>query len=213
MAKTVYQAFCDGACTKLGIGGAGGFIMNGGKVKLAFSLDQNDTTNNQMEMSGVVLAILGFLEIAKEGDVLEVSTDSQYVQKGITEWSKNWIKKNWVNASGQPVLNKDLWLLLLELIQTVRQLGYGFKIKWVRGHNGNAGNEVSDFLASRLNPDRSHDKVKDDIEANIRHNYEGRDELTSYRPEIYAAVQVGFGDGDVVDNLNVIIENSHEIFV
>lgn len=212
MAKTIYYGYCDGACTKLGIGAAGGFLMNNGKVKLAFSFDHNSTTNNQMEMTAVIISILGFLEIAEEGDVLEISTDSQYTQKGITEWSKNWVKKNWVSSSGQPVMNKELWLYMLELIKTVKELGYGFRIKWVRGHNGNAGNEVSDFLASRLNPDREHEQVLDDIEAKIKLHYSDRDELSDYRPEIYSAVQVGFGDGDLLEAIDLITENTSDIF-
>ena len=207
-----YYAYCDGACTKLGIGGAGGFIYTGGKVKLAFSLDQNNTTNNQMEMSGVIMSILGFLEVAEEGDILEVITDSQYCQKGIMEWSKNWIKRGWKTSSGEPVLNKEIWVLMLDLIKTVRELGYGFKIKWVKGHVGNSGNEVSDFLASRLNPDRSGEAVIDDIEKNIRHNYTNSQDLTNYRPEIYSAIQVGFGDDDIITMLETVIESSNEIF-
>ena len=85
-----------------------------------------NTTNNRMEMTAVIRA----LESLKRPSTIEVHTDSQYVQKGISEWMTGWKKRNWRTADGKPVKNQDLWLQLDSLSQL-----HSIKWKWVKGHS------------------------------------------------------------------------------
>jgi len=98
------------------------------------------TTNNRMELSAVIDA----LQKAKSGNwslPLYIHTDSQYVQLGISTWIKGWVRNGWKTASKQPVKNKDLWMVLHELDQSVQ-----VEWKWVKGHAGNLQNERCDEL-------------------------------------------------------------------
>ena len=136
-AKRHFISYVDGACTKLGVGGSGGFLCSEGTITNVFYLDQNNTTNNQMELTGAILALLAFSEISKKGDSIVINSDSQYVVKGINEWIYGWIKKGWKSTSG-PVLNMDLWKLFHYLVEEIR-LTNDVEFRWVRGHNGNPG--------------------------------------------------------------------------
>ncbi|MFN3239298.1 MAG: RNase H family protein, partial [Pseudomonadales bacterium] len=75
---------------------------------------------------------------------VELTTDSQYVRKGITEWIHNWKKNNWRTAAKKPVKNDDLWRALDELVST-----HDVRWHWVKGHSGHAENELADTLANR----------------------------------------------------------------
>ena len=101
------------------------------------------TTNNQMEMMAVLVALrdLGHTHPAS---LLKIRTDSQYVIKGITEWRAGWERRNWRTAGGTPVKNADLWR---ELFALVDARGKALSFEWVRGHNGDEGNERADRLA------------------------------------------------------------------
>lgn len=109
---------------------------------------ERNATNNQMEL----LACLTALEIIlkSKSDHFELRLDSQYVVKGITEWSKGWLKNNWKNAQKKPVVNKEMWIKILELIKEIN--GRGIKLKWthVYGHNGEEWNERCDEIARGL---------------------------------------------------------------
>ena len=134
------KIYTDGACKgNPGPGGYGCIIVQDGKT-LELKGGNKSTTNNIMEMTAIVVA----LQQLKEPSEVELTTDSQYVVKGMTEWINGWIRKNWVTASKQPVKNKDLWLEL-------KQLNDRHKIKWiwVRGHNGHPENERADVLANQ----------------------------------------------------------------
>ena len=147
----VYHAYTDGACSKIGVGGAGMFMYSGSEVSHLLTLKQDSSTNNQMELTGAILALRAFeIEVENTKAVLNVYTDSQYVQKGITEWIYNWRKKNWMSTSVKPVVNKELWLILDELRNRLIKNGHTVNIEWVRGHNGNIGNEIADFLATNV---------------------------------------------------------------
>ena len=146
-----YHAYTDGACSKLGVGGAGMFMFSNNIVSHLITLKQDNSTNNQMELTGAILALRAFeLEVEDIKATLNVYTDSQYVQKGITEWIHNWKKKKWMSTAVKPVVNKDLWLILDELRNRLVQKGHKVNIEWVRGHNGNIGNEIADFLATNV---------------------------------------------------------------
>ncbi|NIQ02923.1 MAG: ribonuclease HI [Nitrospinaceae bacterium] len=134
------EIFTDGACRgNPGPGGYGCLIVKNGKTT-ELKGGNKHTTNNIMEMTAAIVA----LQQLKEPSEVELTTDSQYVVKGMTEWMDGWIRKNWVNSSKQPVKNKDLWLEL-------KRLNERHKIQWiwVRGHNGHPENERADALANQ----------------------------------------------------------------
>ena len=98
------------------------------------------TTNNRMEL----LAAIRALESLKRPCKVHLHTDSQYVQKGISEWLDAWKARNWRTANKKPVKNEDLWRLLDELAQH-----HEIEWCWVRGHSGHTDNERADQLANR----------------------------------------------------------------
>ncbi len=133
------EIYTDGACKgNPGPGGYGCIIVQNGKTQ-ELKGGAKETTNNIMEMTAAIVA----LQQLQEPSEVELTTDSQYVIKGITEWIDGWIRKNWVSSSKQPVKNKDLWLKLLELNERHR-----IKWIWVRGHSGHPENERADALAN-----------------------------------------------------------------
>lgn len=138
-ADTIY-IYSDGACKgNPGAGGWGALLISGGHRK-EISGGEANTTNNRMEMTAVIRA----LESLKRPSTVEVHTDSQYVQKGISEWMSGWKRRNWRTADGKPVKNQDLWLQLDALSQLHR-----IEWKWVRGHAGHPENERADALANQ----------------------------------------------------------------
>lgn len=146
-----FEAYTDGACSKIGVGGAGLFMFSNNTIIDLITLKQDKSSNNQMELTGVILALRSFeLESNNTPAQLTVYTDSQYVQKGITEWIHNWKKKNWKSSSNTDVINKELWILLDNLRNRLVEFGHRVNIEWVRGHNGNIGNEIADFLATNV---------------------------------------------------------------
>lgn len=138
-ADTIY-IYSDGACKgNPGPGGWGALLVYAGHRK-EISGGEANTTNNRMEMTAVIRA----LESLKRPSTVEVHTDSQYVQKGISEWMSGWKRRNWHTADGKPVKNQDLWLQLDALSQLHR-----IEWKWVRGHAGHPENERADALANQ----------------------------------------------------------------
>ena len=138
-ADTIY-IYSDGACKgNPGTGGWGALLVANGHSKEICGGEAN-TTNNRMEMMAVIRA----LESLKRPSAVEVHTDSQYVQKGISEWMATWKKRNWRTADGKPVKNQDLWLQLDALSQL-----HDIKWKWVKGHAGHPENERADRLANQ----------------------------------------------------------------
>ena len=131
--------FTDGACRgNPGPGGYGSIIRIEGKEE-EISGSAKNTTNNIMELTAALVA----LKELKEPSEVVLTSDSQYLVKGMTEWIKGWIKKGWVTANKQPVKNKNIWVEL-------DQLSKSHKItwKWVRGHQGHIENERCDRLAN-----------------------------------------------------------------
>jgi len=136
--NTRVNIFCDGACS--GNPGAGGFgcILRSGGHEKELSGAEGDTTNNRMEMTAAITA----LESLKRPCRVTLTTDSQYLVKGMTEWLPGWILKQWINSKKEPVLNRDLWERLLALSKIHR-----IEWVWVRGHAGHPENERCDALA------------------------------------------------------------------
>jgi len=135
---TQVEIYSDGACS--GNPGPGGYgtILRCGPHTKELSGYAPDTTNNRMEMMG---AIAGLESLTKPCAVI-MTTDSQYVCKGMTEWIEGWKKKGWKNSQRKPVVNRDLWERL-----EAATAGHSVQWKWVKGHAGHAENERCDELA------------------------------------------------------------------
>ena len=134
------EIFTDGACKgNPGPGGWGAWLKTGEHEKEICGGETN-TTNNRMELMAVIEALS---TLTRPCSVV-VHTDSQYVQKGISEWIHGWKKRGWKTAAKEPVKNADLWQAL-DAAQARHQVEW----RWVRGHNGNAGNERADQMANR----------------------------------------------------------------
>jgi ribonuclease HI len=101
---------------------------------------ESSTTNNRMELTAVIEALLAL----KRPSRVILHTDSQYVQKGITEWINGWKARGWRTAAKEPVKNVDLWKRLDEVVKP-----HEIEWKWVRGHSGHNGNERADALANK----------------------------------------------------------------
>jgi ribonuclease HI len=132
------EIFTDGACSgNPGPGGWGALLRVGG-VEKELSGGEDNTTNNRMEMMAAIRA----LEALTRPSQVRLYTDSQYVQKGISEWLPGWIKRGWKTADKQPVKNADLW----QRLDAARK-AHKVEFIWVRGHSGHAENERVDALA------------------------------------------------------------------
>jgi ribonuclease HI len=133
------EIFTDGGCK--GNPGPGGYgcILKQGDFTEEIKGGNPQTTNNIMEMTAVIVA----LKQLKEPCEVRLTTDSQYVVKGMTEWIKGWIRNGWKTASRQPVKNQKLWQELDKVCSP-----HTIKWLWVRGHNGHPQNERCDQLAN-----------------------------------------------------------------
>lgn len=129
----------DGACKgNPGLGGWGALLRQGKHEKSLYG-GEPDTTNNRMELMAVIMA----LQALKRPCQVVVHTDSQYVQKGMSEWLANWKRRGWRTAERKPVKNAELWQALDALVQQ-----HDVRWQWVRGHAGDPGNERADELAN-----------------------------------------------------------------
>ena len=136
--KTFVEIYSDGACSgNPGVGGFGAILRAGGKEKEIFGCEEM-TTNNRMELMGVIAA----LEALKKPCRVKITTDSNYVVKGMNEWIKGWMKNNWKNSQKKDVLNRDLWERLLKASEP-----HDIKWLWIKGHNGHIENERCDEIA------------------------------------------------------------------
>jgi len=102
---------------------------------------EKDTTNNRMELTAVIMALRALKTMTGIPHQAAVLTDSQYVQKGITEWIRNWKRNAWRTADKKPVKNQDLWMELDSLASE-----FPLKWEWVKGHAGNEYNEMCDAM-------------------------------------------------------------------
>lgn len=138
-------AYTDGACSgNPGPGGWGVLLLakDGERVvkERTLSGGEAETTNNRMELTAAIEA----LNALKSASKVTLYTDSKYVMDGINEWMPNWKKRGWKTAARKPVKNKDLWQALDEAVER-----HDIDWRWVRGHDGNPGNEMADELANR----------------------------------------------------------------
>ncbi|AOM42711.1 ribonuclease HI [Xenorhabdus hominickii] len=132
------EIFTDGSC--LGNPGSGGYgaLLRYNQTEKTLSKGYFRTTNNRMEL----MAAIAGLEALKQPCKVILTTDSQYVRQGITQWIHNWKKRNWKKADKSPVVNVDLWQRLDKAI-----LPHDIDWRWVKGHTGHRENELCDELA------------------------------------------------------------------
>ncbi len=136
----IVEAWTDGACRgNPGPGGWGVLLRFNGHEKRMHG-GERETTNNRMELMAVIKA----LESLKRQCRVRVSSDSQYVLKGISEWMDNWKKRGWKTAAKKPVKNVDLWQRLDRAQQE-----HDIEWEWVKGHSGHPENEIADQLANQ----------------------------------------------------------------
>ena len=137
--KTV-EIFSDGACRGNPGPGGWGVLLRYGKNERSLCGAEQDTTNNRMELT----AALEGLKSLKEPCSVILTTDSQYLRKGITEWIISWKAKGWKTSARQPVKNQDLWQAIDEIAQQ-----HNIEWHWVNGHAGHRENEIADQLANQ----------------------------------------------------------------
>lgn len=134
------EIYTDGACKgNPGPGGWGAVLTCEGRERELCG-GEPETTNNRMELTAVIEA----LRALRQPSHVTLHTDSQYVQKGITEWIHSWKAKGWRTSARAPVKNVDLWKALDALASQHR-----IDWRWVKGHAGHDGNERADALANR----------------------------------------------------------------
>ena len=134
------KIYTDGSCLKNpGNGGWAAIININGKIK-KISGNEKNTTNNRIEL----MATLNALKAMSTRDLIEIFTDSKYVKNGITEWVNTWILNNWKTSKKEDVKNKDLWIELYKLNQSLN-----IKWNWVKAHAGDPLNEEVDMLAKK----------------------------------------------------------------
>ena len=130
----------DGACRgNPGPGGWGAILRAGNHEKEIYGAEAQ-TTNNRMELMAAIRA----LETLKHPCAVSLTTDSEYLRKGITEWLPDWKRRGWKTAAKKPVKNIDLWQRLEQAT-----LGHQIEWHWIKGHTGHPDNERADQLANR----------------------------------------------------------------
>ena len=134
------EIFTDGACRGNPGPGGWGAILRAGKHYKEIYGGEAETTNNRMELTAAIKA----LEAIKQPSLVSLTTDSQYVRKGITEWLNGWKAKGWKNSQKKPVKNVDLWKAL-----DAENSRHKVDWHWVKGHSGHPENERADELANR----------------------------------------------------------------
>ena len=134
------EVFTDGACRGNPGPGGWGVLLRYGERERTLHGGEAHTTNNRMELTAAIRA----LEALRRPCRVVLTTDSEYVRKGVTEWLPQWKRRGWRTAAGKPVKNGDLWSRLDELAAR-----HDVEWRWVRGHTGHPGNERADRLANR----------------------------------------------------------------
>jgi ribonuclease HI len=133
-------AFTDGACKGNPGPGGWGVLLRWGETEQELCGGESQTTNNRME----IMAVIAALESLKAPTCIEVTTDSQYVKRGVTEWMTRWKRNGWLTAERKPVKNRDLWERLDGALRP-----HEVRWHWVRGHTGHVENERADRLANQ----------------------------------------------------------------
>ncbi|MFT9205947.1 ribonuclease HI [Acetobacter orientalis] len=138
--QSIVEIWTDGGCRPNPGPGGWGVLLRFKGVEREMSGGELETTNNRMELTAAAEA----LESLKRPCIVHLHTDSEYVRNGITRWHTGWVRRNWRNASGDPVANMDLWRRLLEANKR-----HDVSWFWVKGHSGVPENERVDELATQ----------------------------------------------------------------
>ncbi len=134
------KIYTDGSCiNNPGKGGWAAIINDDGKI-LKISGSEKNTTNNKMELMATIAA----LKKVNSNKKIQIFTDSKYVKLGITEWIHKWVKNNWQTSKKEDVKNKELWIELFDITNSL-----DVEWKWVKAHAGNLLNEEADLLAKK----------------------------------------------------------------
>lgn len=137
--EKILNIYTDGACKgNPGIGGWGAILKYRNTIKEIKGFSK-ETTNNIMELTAVIKALESLNRTCK----IIITTDSNYVKDGITDWIKNWKSNGWKTVKKQPVKNKELWVTLDNLVSE-----HDITWKWIKGHSGHPENERADELAN-----------------------------------------------------------------
>lgn len=139
MSHTV-KIFTDGACKGNPGPGGWGALLRYGDIEKEICGGEPDTTNNRMELTAAIEA----LKLLNRPCEVRITTDSEYVRRGVLEWMANWKKRGWKTAAKQPVKNQDLWMALDEQLSK-----HKVEWRWVKGHSGHPENERADQLANQ----------------------------------------------------------------
>ncbi len=134
----IVEMFTDGACSGNPGPGGWGVVLRYGKHEKTLNGGESSTTNNRMEL---MAAIMGLRALSRNC-VVDLTTDSEYVKKGITEWLSSWKLRQWRTSNNKPVKNQDLWQALDEEVKR-----HQVRWHWVKGHSGHPENERADELA------------------------------------------------------------------
>lgn len=138
--ELITQIYTDGGCRGNPGPGGWGVVLQAGSAEKELWGGEANTTNNRMELTAVIRALGALTRPAS----VQIHTDSQYVQKGISQWIHNWKRNGWKTTDKKPVKNADLWQELDRISQQHR-----ITWLWVKGHAGHPGNERADTLANR----------------------------------------------------------------
>ena len=133
------EIFTGGACRGNPGPGGWGAIMRYGKTEKQLNGSALDTTNNRMELLAAIEALAALTRPSE----VKLTTDSEYLRKGITQWLAKWKLNGWKTSNKQAVKNQDLWGRLDELA-----LVHSIEWHWVKGHSGHRENEIADQLAN-----------------------------------------------------------------
>jgi len=134
------KIFTDGACKGNPGPGGWGALLRYGDIEKEICGGEPDTTNNRMELTAAIEA----LKLLNRPCEVRITTDSEYVRRGVLEWMANWKKRGWKTAAKQPVKNQDLWMALDEQLSK-----HQVEWRWVKGHSGHPENERADQLANQ----------------------------------------------------------------
>jgi ribonuclease HI len=137
--KTV-ELFTDGACRGNPGPGGWGVLLRYQEKESELWGGEPDTTNNRMELQAAIEGLRALSEPCR----VALTTDSQYVRKGITEWISAWKQRGWRTAAKKPVKNVELWQLL-----DAEASRHQVEWHWVKGHSGHRENDIADTLANR----------------------------------------------------------------
>jgi ribonuclease HI len=136
----VVEIFTDGACKGNPGPGGWGALLRYKEIEQKLCGGEANTTNNRMELTAAIEGLKALTEPCE----VKLTTDSQYVRQGITQWIDNWKRRGWKTAAKQPVKNDDLWRQLDEQVNRHKVAWH-----WVKGHSGHRENEIADELANQ----------------------------------------------------------------